>query len=257
MSDGSRKRCVLILGGTGEAAALAEHLAAHRDLRVINSQAGRTARPGAVAGELRRGGFGGAAGLAAYLTAEDVALVIDATHPFAAQISDHAVAACHEAGVPLLRLCRPPWRPQAGDRWICVVTMEAAAQVLPDLGERVFLTTGAKDLSAFAELADLFFLLRLVERPAEPLPLARHELILARGPFTVDAEEALLKSHEIQAVVSKNSGGAATEAKLSAARRLGLPVVMIERPAQRLSPPHRVEDVGAALTWLKENQWIE
>ncbi len=239
---------LLILGGTGEAVALAEKAAADPRLEVITSLAGRTREPAAVPGRLRVGGFGGTAGLAAFLESEGIGLLVDATHPYAAAISAHAAAACEKAGVPRLALIRPAWQETAEDRWITVQNAKSAAQALADLGRRVFLSTGRQDLAPFAGLADHWFLLRLIDPPAEPLPLPHYELILARGPFTEADERALLRRHRIDALVSKNSGGPATYAKISAARGLGLPVVMIARPAAPAGKA--VADLEGAFAWI-------
>ncbi len=239
---------LLILGGTGEAVALAERAAADPRLEVITSLAGRTRHPAAVPGRLRIGGFGGAAGLAAFLEDQNIDLLVDATHPYAAAISAHAATACEKAHLPRLVLVRPPWEETAGDRWIEVPDATAAADALVDLGRRVFLSTGRQDLAPFARLADHWFLLRLIDPPAEPLPLPHHELILARGPFTEADERALLGRHRIDALVSKNSGGSATYAKISAARGLGLPVVMVARPAAPAG--EAAADPETAFAWI-------
>jgi precorrin-6A/cobalt-precorrin-6A reductase len=220
----------LILGGTAEARQLADTLAGQPGLCIITSLAGRTVEPRRPAGELRTGGFGGAAGLADYLRRTKVDLVIDATHPYAAVISRHAVEACRSAARPLLRLERGPWRAETGDRWVEVDSLSAAARVAPSLGRRALLTIGIKELSAFAGIPDLWFLVRLVEMPAEPLPLLDHEIVLGRGPFAAAAERDLLHGRGIEFVIAKNSGGAATYGKIVAARELGLPVVLLRRP---------------------------
>jgi precorrin-6A/cobalt-precorrin-6A reductase len=244
----AERRHLLILGGTGEAVALAARAAATARLRVTTSLAGRTSAPARPEGERRSGGFGGAAGLARYLREAGIDLVIDATHPYAARISRHATEACAAAGIPRLALLRPPWTAQPGDRWIEVADAAEAAAALGDLGRRVFLTTGRQTLEAFAALAEHWFLVRLIETPRDGLPLQRYEAIAARGPVRVNEEIALLRRHGIEAVVSKNSGGDATHAKIAAARACALPVVMIRRPA----PPagERAESIEAALAWL-------
>ncbi|MFQ5775635.1 MAG: cobalt-precorrin-6A reductase [Kiloniellaceae bacterium] len=240
---------ILILGGTGEAAALAMRLARHPDLAVITSLAGRTRAPPALPGEVRRGGFGGPAGLARFLRERAIELVVDATHPFAAAISDNAAEACRAAGVPRLMLARPAWRPQPNDRWIRVADPEAAAAALPELGRRVFLSTGRRDLEAFSALPGIWFLVRLIDEPDSPLPLDDYTLVLGRGPFPTEQEIALMQEHGIAVLVSKNSGGLATYGKIEAARRLGLPVVMIERPD--LPESERVRSVDEAAAWVE------
>jgi precorrin-6A/cobalt-precorrin-6A reductase len=245
----ARRKSLLILGGTAEARQLADRLAGHEALDVMTSLAGRTRSPTRPAGMLRQGGFGGAAGLRSYLAAERIAAVVDATHPFAATISAHCTEACRAVDLPLLRLVRPPWQPQPGDRWVSVPDAAAAADRLPALGRHVFLTTGHKDIAAFADLAACRFLVRLIEPPLEALP-ANMELLLDRGPFDRASETALLRDLGIEVVVTKNSGGRATAAKLEAALDLGLPVLMIERPA--LPDCESVESIEAAANWVLE-----
>ena len=241
---------LLILGGTGEAAALAAAVAPLGHYQVISSLAGLTRRPAALRGEVRSGGFGGAAGLLDYLRAQRIARVVDATHPFAAAISGHAIRACGQAGVALLRLERPQWRAGEGDTWLEVADAAEAARELDGQFRRIFLTIGRKDLDYFRALGDIWFLVRMIEPPAAPLALPNHSLLLARGPFDTEAELGLLKAHGIEALVAKNSGGTATYAKLEAARRLGLPVLMIARPPVPAAPA-TARDVKGALAWLQ------
>ena len=240
---------VLVLGGTSEARALAGELALDAELRVISSLAGRVSNPSLPAGEVRVGGFGGAAGLAAYAVAESVGAVVDATHPFAETISAHAADACARAGLPLLRLARPAWYSRDGDDWHDAGSLGEAAAMLPELGTRVFLTTGRQGLAAFAEL-DLWFLIRCVDPPDAPLP-ARSEVLLARGPYERDAERVLMRSHGIDVLVTKNSGGPLTEGKLDAARDLGIPVVMVSRPATGAA--ESVTTVSDAVRWVQSH----
>jgi len=246
----SDKPHLLILGGTTEAAALAQSLVeTYGDrLEIITSLAGRTRAPAALAGAVRRGGFGGVAALAKYLENRRIDVVIDATHPFAAQISANTVSACEIAKVPRLVLTRPCWSPQPGDNWIYFDTVEAVAADLPRFGRRAFLTVGQQELGAFAAVADMWFLVRLIEMPADPLPVADCQIVTGRGPFSVPEERSLMESHRIDVLVSKASGGEATAAKLHAARLLGLPVVMVRRPAAPPGP--QVDDVVAALDWV-------
>ena len=220
---------VLVLGGTTEARELAAALAARPGVRVTSSLAGRVSRPGALAGDVRIGGFGGAEGLAAWLREHEVDAVVDATHPFAAGITANAAAAAATTGVPAVVLRRPGWRPGPGDRWNMADSLAGAAALVPSLGRRVFLTTGRLGLAAFADLPELHFLVRSVEPPEPPLP-AHTEVLLARGPFTADDETALLREHRIDVLVTKDSGGAATAPKLAAARQLGVLVVVVRRP---------------------------
>ena len=238
---------VLVLGGTSEARALAAELAGVPGLRVISSLAGRVSNPALPAGEVRVGGFGGAAGLAAYAGAEGVGAVVDATHPFAETISAHAVDACARAGLPLLRLARPGWSRRDGDDWHDAGSLDEAAAMLPGLGTRVFLTTGRQGLASFAAL-DLWFLIRCVDPPDGPLP-ARCEVLLARGPYEREAEHALMRGHGIDVLVTKNSGGPLTEGKLDAARDLGIPVVMVSRPAGAAA--ESVTAVSDAVRWVE------
>ncbi|WP_371501152.1 cobalt-precorrin-6A reductase [Kitasatospora sp. NBC_00374] len=249
-------RHVLILGGTTEARQLAAELAADASAgasadagpRVTSSLAGRVAEPRLPAGEVRIGGFGGPAGLAAWLREHRVDALVDATHPFAAGISRNAVEAAAAAGVPLLALRRPGWAPRAGDDWHPVGSLAEAADVLPALGRRVFLTTGRQGLGCFAHLNGLFFLARSVDAPAPPLP-ADLEVLLDRGPFTLAGERAVLREHRIDVLVTKDSGGAATAPKLTAARELGLPVVVVRRPEPPAGVP-TAPDVAGAVAWL-------
>ena len=235
---------LLILGGTGEAVALAR--AAAPKFEVTTSLAGVTRDPVLPPGEIHRGGFGGSDGLAAYLRANGIDAVIDATHPFAAAMSRNAVAACARMDIPLLRLIRPAWTRQSGDAWIEVRDATAAAAAIT--ADRVFLTTGLRDLDAFAVRSDVWFLVRSIERPAR-VPLARYALIQARGPFDEAAETELIRHHRLETLVAKNSGGDATYAKIAAARRLGLSVIMIARPV--LPEAETVSSVDAALKWLR------
>lgn len=238
---------VLLLGGTGEAAALAARLADDARIDVTTSLAGRTRTPAAIAGRVRTGGFGGTDGLATYLITEKIDLLIDATHPYAARMPNNAASACAHVGVPRLRLLRPSWTQVTGDRWIAAADLTTAAALLPGLASRVFLTTGQRDLNAFASLTGIWFLIRLIEPPGS-VPLAQYQVILDRGPFRTEDEIALLREHQIEAVVSKNSGGEATIGKIAAARTLGLPVIMVDRPAQPSG--ETVETVDACQAWL-------
>jgi precorrin-6A/cobalt-precorrin-6A reductase len=242
---------VLILGGTGEGAELARALAGQGGLETITSLAGRTREPAALPGEVRVGGFGGAAGLEGFLRERAIGRVIDATHPFAARISANAALASAAAGVPRLRLLRPGWTPVPGDRWHEVADADAAARLLPTLGRTALLTLGHRDLAAFARLDGVRLVVRTIEPPGDPPPLDALWLT-ARGPFRLDEERALLERHRIDVLVTKASGGAATYPKLAAARELGLPVVTIARPAPPPGPV--VESVAAALAWLGQDQ---
>ena len=246
MPDSER---ILILGGTGEARALADALARRPGIKVITSLAGRTVGPRLPAGELRVGGFGGGSGLAAYIVQEGIDAVIDATHPYAAAISRHAVEAAGTTGRPLLRLERAAWTPQSGDHWIVVDSLAGAVEVAPRLGSRVFLTIGTKEIAALAGAQSLWFLVRLVERPDSPLPLANHEIILGRGPFAEADEIELIRGHRIDLLVAKNSGGQATYGKIAAARGLGIPVVLLRRPP--LPEAETANSIEEAVAWLE------
>ena len=238
---------ILLLGGTSEASALARALA-ERGTPALFSYAGRTESPLPQPLPMRVGGFGGVAGLIETLRAGGFSHVIDATHPFAAQMSRHAIAACAATGVPLCAFERPEWVPGAGDRWSRVAGIAAAAAALPEAPARVFLAIGKQPLAEFAGAPQHHYLLRLVDPPAAPLPLPDAEAVIARGPFTVDGDTALLRDHAITHVVAKNAGGSGAAAKLAAARALGLPVVMIDRPAL---PPRLLRgSVEAVLDWL-------
>ncbi|MFF7448819.1 MULTISPECIES: cobalt-precorrin-6A reductase [unclassified Streptomyces] len=239
---------VLILGGTTEARELAAALTALPAVRVTTSLAGRVSRPGAVTGDVRVGGFGGAEGLGDWLREQRVDALVDATHPFAETITAHAARAAAATGVPAVVLRRPGWRPGPDDRWYPVGSLAEAAGLLPLLGPRVFLTTGRLGLAVFARLTELHFVVRSVELPDPPMP-PRTEVLLARGPFTVEEETALLAAHCVDVVVTKDSGGAATAAKLTAARRLALPVVVVRRPPLPAGVPV-VPDVAGVLNWL-------
>jgi precorrin-6A/cobalt-precorrin-6A reductase len=241
---------LLILGGTGEAAKLAAQAAVLPGVEVITSLAGRTHRPVTPSGRVRIGGFGGDAGLIDYMREQHVDLLIDATHPFAAHISFNAATAAQVCGLPHLLLVRPPWEPMEGDRWIAVESIAAAVSILPSVAQRVFLTTGRQDLAAFAPLKDLWFLMRMIDPPTPDTPVPPGTLVLERGPFTLEDERELLQTYAIEAIVSKNSGGDATYAKIRAARELVLPVIMVQRPPTPAGA--RVASVEEALGWLAQ-----
>jgi precorrin-6A/cobalt-precorrin-6A reductase len=238
---------VLILGGTAEARELASALHA-ADVEVTSSLAGRVSRPRLPEGELRIGGFGGSEALAAWLYENAIDAVVDATHPFAERISASAAEACPTAGVPLLRLERPGWEEREGDHWHWAAGLDEAAALIPELGSRVLLTTGRQGLGAFADVDHAWFLIRCVEPPKPPLP-ARHELLLDRGPYTLAGELALIDGHELELVVTKDSGGEHTQAKLDAARERGLPVIVVRRPPRLETPT--TATVGEALRWAR------
>ncbi len=237
---------VLILGGTGEARRLATALT-DDGVDVLSSLAGRVADPLLPAGEVRIGGFGGVAGLVAWLREHPVRAVVDATHPFAATMTASAAAAAQAVVLPLLRLQRPGWSAQPGDDWRWVDSLPDAAPAVAGFGS-VFLTTGRTGLGAFAGLTGRC-LVRSVDPPAPPLP-ERTTVVLARGPFTVEEELALLREHGVEVVITKDSGGSMTAAKLTAARELGLPVVLVRRPAVPPGVP-TVATVEEAVAWVR------
>lgn len=238
---------LLILGGTSEATALCKAVDA-AGLAGTISYAGRVAQPGRQPLPQRSGGFGGSRGLAAYLREHHISHVIDATHPFAAQMSANAVAACADTGVPLVAFTRPPWAAEPGDHWRHVPDLAGAAAALNETARRVMLAVGRMHLEVFVPNPQHFYLLRLVDPPAVPPPFPDHHVVISRGPFTEEGDRALMRDHEIDLVVSKNSGGMGAYAKIAAARSLTLPVLMIDRPQQ----PRRRElySVNAVMDWI-------
>jgi precorrin-6A/cobalt-precorrin-6A reductase len=239
---------LLILGGTSEASALARALKDDPRFAATLSLAGRTAAPVLPSIPVRIGGFGGVTGLARYLREQRIDGLLDATHPFAARITQNAVAAAREAGTPLLLLRRPEWKPVAGDRWIAVADMHAAARALGETPRRVLLTIGQQDLAPFRTAPWHHYVIRSVDPPPPDVRPPVAEIITARGPFMEAAERRLLEDLRIELLVTKNSGGSATYAKLSAARALGLPVVIVARPPAPQA--ESVVDIAAALHWL-------
>lgn len=221
---------VLVLGGTTEARLLAGRLASLPGLAPTLSLAGRTVKPLAQPVPTRVGGFGGTAGLTRYLAEHRTALLVDATHPYAARISANAAAAAQRTGVPLLALRRPPWSPTAGDRWREVDNFAEAAAALGERPRRVFLALGRQEVGAFEAAPQHHYLIRSVDPVVPPPALPQVRYILARGPFPEADEEALLRDHAIDTIACKNSGGTATYGKIVAARRLGIEVLMARRP---------------------------
>jgi precorrin-6A/cobalt-precorrin-6A reductase len=244
----ARRMRVLILGGTADANRLAEAVVNDPHIDAVLSYAGRTDNPTLPPIPWRVGGFGGVDGLVDYLRAQNIARVVDATHPFAAQMSAHAVAACAVAGVPLLGLERPPWQRAAGDHWIEVDDLEAAADALGSVPQRVFLGIGRLHLKTFAERPQHSYLVRLVDPPRGPLPFPNAEVIVARGPFKRGADRAMLANYRAEIVVAKNAGGDSASAKIEAARDLALPVVMVRRPF--IPVRETAETVAEVLRWL-------
>jgi precorrin-6A/cobalt-precorrin-6A reductase len=239
---------ILILGGTTEARMLAERLAGRAELAVTLSLAGRTAAPARQPVPVRRGGFGGAAGLADYLSSARIDVLIDATHPYASRIAANARAAALRANVPFVVLQRPPWLAVAGDRWTEVSDVHDAVRALGGPPRRVFVTLGRNELAPLADAAEHFYLIRSVDPVEPPLPLPHAVYLTGRGPFAETDERAIMTAHGIDVMIAKNSGGSATYGKIAAARALGIGVIMLRRPPAPDAPT--VETVEAAMTWL-------
>jgi precorrin-6A/cobalt-precorrin-6A reductase len=238
---------ILVLGGTVESVALAKGLADDPRVQIVTSLAGRNRLYRPPPGPVRVGGFGGIDGLIAYLRAEAVDLVVDATHPFAATMAAHAAQACATVGCPRLKIVRPPWPEQPGDCWKHVPSVAKAVSLLIGWQGRVFLTLGRQELDTFDGIVGPVFLARMIELPAKPPP-PYFDVILDRGPFTVESETTLLCDWGVGLIVSKNSGGEATYAKLIAARQLSIPVIMVARPA--MPAGDCVSTAEAAITWI-------
>jgi precorrin-6A/cobalt-precorrin-6A reductase len=239
---------ILILGGTREASMLVQRLSQDVTIQPILSLAGRTENPVLPPIPFRIGGFGGADGLYHYLMAKNIAAVIDATHPFAVRISENARNACQRAGVALVGFTRPAWEQQAGDRWTVVDHVDAAVEALGGRPRRILLTHGRLQLSPFARSPQHTYIVRAIDRPVDIMALPRHRLLLARGPFAKGAEIQLMRDERIDIVVSKNSGGSSTYAKIEAARDLGIPVVMMRRPPTGVVS--ELFNIDAVMTWL-------
>ncbi len=241
---------LLILGGTSEAARLAQTLSERfgAALVVTTSLAGRTKSPGPLSGVTRQGGFGGAKGLSDWIREHNVDLMVDATHPFAQQISANARDACDAESIPRLILFRKPWRATDRDNWLNVSSFDTAAALLRDIAKRVFLSVGSTHLDAFAGLRSVHLVVRMIDEPKSLLPLADYSVILEKGPFDESAEQELLRRERIDVVVSRNSGGAATFAKIKAARTLNLPVVMVTSPAREVG--EYVDSLEGAMRWI-------
>lgn len=238
----------MILGGTGEARALATRLATRSDLSVTISLAGRTAAPAVQPVPVRTGGFGGVPGLAQYLRTHAVRALIDATHPYASRISVNAQEAASLTLTPMIALRRPEWRAVPGDQWIEISDAEEGVRVLGAISQRVFLTIGRQEIAPFGAAPQHRYLIRSVDAIEPRLPVPFADYLLDRGPFAEEAERELLLSHAINVIVAKNSGGEATYAKIAAARSLGISVLMLRRPPT--AAIHAVETVDAVLSWL-------
>ncbi|MTJ55145.1 cobalt-precorrin-6A reductase [Anabaena sp. UHCC 0253] len=243
---------VLILGGIGDAAELAARVANISGIEAIASLAGRTREPSTPVGNVRIGGFGGVVGLVSYLRKMQIDLLIDATHPFANQISGNAAAAAQEVGIPRLMVIRPPWEKLEDDHWLEVENNIAAAAALENQSQRVFLTIGRQEIATFAHLQKFWFLMRMIDPPNNDVLVPPGLIICDRGPFTLENEQEILLKYNIDTIVSKNSGGSATYPKIIAARKLGIKVVMVNRPP--VPPGEQVPDVESAIKWLKIKQ---
>jgi len=242
------RKHILILGGTTEARELGQHLADRTDIAVTLSLAGRTASPLAQVVPMRRGGFGGIAGLAQYLLDNEINALIDATHPYASAISAHAFRAASETSTPMISLRRAPWQAVVGDRWTDVLDAGEAVGALGIKAKNVFLAVGRQEIAHFASAPQHHYLIRSVDPVEPPLAVPNTRYIIARGPFEEDQERALLLAHAIDVIVAKNSGGRATYGKIVAARQLGIPVMLLRRPPELEVPA--VATVSAAIAWL-------
>ena len=241
---------VLILGGTTEARELAGRLTETGSFDAITSLAGRTRSPLKLPGRVRSGGFGGPGPMANYLRDERIDAVVDATHPFAEIISAHAAEACAAAGTPRIALVRGQWLNPLDGNWQEATSLVAAADLLPGLASRVFLTVGRQGLDPFSGLAGIWFLVRLIEETEPPLPLADYQVLIGRPPYGIDEERAIMKDHAIDCLVTKNSGGPATEAKITAALEADIPIVLVQRPDPL--PGEHVERLDDCIAWLEE-----
>jgi precorrin-6A/cobalt-precorrin-6A reductase len=239
---------VLILGGTTEARGLAERLAKRADLEIVLSLAGRTMSPAPQPVPVRRGGFGGAAGLAHYLIGQRIDAMVDATHPYAKIMSANAAAAARTSGIAFVALRRPAWLAVGGDRWDEAADVGEAVRKLGDRPRRVFVALGRNELTPFVNAPQHFYLIRSVDPVDPPLPLPRAAYVRGRGPFSEADDRVLLVDHAIDIVVAKNSGGAASYGKIAAARALGIPVIMLRRPSAPEAPA--VETLDDAIAWL-------
>jgi len=247
----SKQAKLLILGGTIEARELAQRASIElsKKLTVTTSLAGRRRVAPALAGEVRIGGFGGIVGLVEYLSENAVDLVIDATHPYSPVISDHATAACASLSIPRAQIMRPLWKLPPSAKYIEVDDMKGAAEILPDIARRVFVTTGARGFEELAELEDIFFLVRLIDAPEKPLALKNHQVILGQPPYSLDQERLILAEHKIDLLLTKHSGGEQTAAKIFAAAERKIKTLIIRRPPPE--PGNVFETVDAAMNWIK------
>ncbi len=242
---------ILLLGGSSEGAELNTILASCDQTDVITSLAGATKSPNKMAGEVITGGFGGVNGLSNFIKSHDISMIIDATHPFADKISQNSHKAAQKNDIPLLRLVRPIWKPESGDRWIYAANMARSAESLEGW-HNPFLSIGRKDLNAFSQLSDKQFLVRTIDMVDFSPSHSTVHLIQGRGPFELADEIQLMKTHKIDVLVSKNSGGNETYAKIEAARELQIPVVIIERPSE--PSDHKYETVNDLLSAM--DAWL-
>lgn len=239
---------VLILGGTGDASKLAAKVANMTGIEAIASLAGATREPVTPVGNVRVGGFGGVAGLVNYLREIQIDVLIDATHPFANQISENAAQAAKEVGISRLLLNRPPWEKLPGDNWLEVENNIDAAAALENQSQRVFLTIGRQEISTFAHLQNIWFLMRMIDPPKADSVIPNGVILYDKGPFSLEKERDILIQYSIDTIVSKNSGGNATYSKIIAARELGIKVIMVKRPP--VPAGEEVPDVEGAVKWL-------
>lgn len=242
-----KKRKLLLLAGSGEARILAGRLDQDGSFDLVTSLAGATRKPASLAGSIRIGGFGAMAGFQAYLKQENIGIVVDATHPFAARMSTTAIKACAAMNIPFVQLSRPEWHPEPDDNWISVKNPEQAARHIPK-GATVFLATGRQTLMAFGAAPQARLLCRVIDKPVGPFPFDDGRFIVGRPPFSVQEETDLFQAQAVDILVAKNSGGEPSKTKLIAARNLGLPVIMVERPEQ--PDCARVATIDAVLDWL-------
>lgn len=240
---------ILILGGTVEGRTLAHEIAhTHPTIDFITSLAGATTSTPNVAGDVRIGGFGGTDGLSTYLKEQNIDALIDATHPFATTITDHAVKACSHVGIDYLRLERPQWIVPTEADVVFVPDAAEAARLVARTSSSAFLTIGRKDLSEFQGLGKTKLLVRAIEAPDENIRLDNATFVTARPPFALKDEIALMQEHQIDTLISKASGGEGTRAKLDAAAKIGARIILLRRPP----PPdgERVFSVDEALAWI-------
>ena len=240
---------ILLLGGTSEATSLAQSLAGENGVSATLSLAGRTANPAASLLPVRVGGFGGVDGLTEYLTRETIDLIVDATHPFAARISNNAIAASAAADIPLLAIERPQWTSAVGDEWSEFDSIDAAIAALPAAPQDVFSGLGRQAIPALGAAPQHRYVIRVVDASEPPPSLPQATIVAARGPFRTEDDLELFRKHHISRVLAKNAGGSAAYSKIEAARLLGIKVHMVRRPA--IAPRSTVASVEDALAWIK------